>query len=352
VSTADHSPTYAELQTNAATQAHINLVRIYLRRAAVELLQRGEVHDLSKFSPEEVKAFTEFTPKLRGATYGSEKYQSFLTDMKPALDHHYANNRHHPEFHIQNEEWRSIEGFPAYEVSDFGNVRSLTRKVARAGDQGDLTIVGRIRKQDVTPKGYCRVQLADVAGRKSAFFVHVLVAKAFLPNPENKPEVNHIKGDQKKNNHVSNLEWVTTSENLIHSYETGLREPSIKYSVTCNELDIATLGCDKMAETLRVRGYEKARAAGIWRCVNHGGTHLDLTFVGNKFERWMNSPVNNMNLIDVLEMFLDWLASSKRHDDGDILRSIEINQKRFSMDDQLAQIFRNTARDFDGVVVK
>ena len=152
-------PTYEELETNAATQQHINLVRILLRKAAVELLQRGEVHDLSKFSPEEVEVFTEFTPKLRGSTFGSEEYMGFLRDMKPALDHHYANNRHHPE----------------------------------------------------------------------------------------------------------------------HFGEEG---------------------------------------------------------------------IDGMNLFDVLEMFIDWTASTRRHADGDIAKSIEINKKRFGMSDQLAQIFRNTVRDF------
>lgn len=151
-------PTYEDLETSAQTQAHINLVRKFLRVAAVELLTRGEVHDLSKFDDAEVKVFTEFTPKLKSSTYGSEEYKGFLREMKPALDHHYANNRHHPE-HFEN----GIEG---------------------------------------------------------------------------------------------------------------------------------------------------------------------------------------MNLLDVLEMFIDWLASTKRHGDGDINRSIEINEKRFNMSPQLVAIFRNTARDF------
>lgn len=98
-------PTYEQLATNAATQEHINLVRVLLRIAATELLKRGEIHDLSKFSPEEVEVFTEYTSKLKGTTYGSDDYKRFLSEMKPALDHHYANNRHHPE-HFEN----GIEG--------------------------------------------------------------------------------------------------------------------------------------------------------------------------------------------------------------------------------------------------
>ncbi len=151
-------PTYEELEANAATQQHINLVRALLRMAAVELLQRGEVHDLSKFSPEEARTFAEFTPKLRGSTYGSEEYAGFLRGMKPALDHHYANNRHHPEH--------------------------------------------------------------------------------------------------------------------------------------------------------------------------------------------FTDGIDGMNLFDVLEMFVDWTASTRRHADGDIMKSIEINKKRFGMSDQLVRILQNTVRDF------
>lgn len=123
------------------------------------MISRGEVHDLSKFSPEEVKVFTEFTPKLKGTTYMSEEYKGFLSQMAPALAHHYASNRHHPE----------------------------------------------------------------------------------------------------------------------HFGEAG---------------------------------------------------------------------INGMNLVDLLEMFVDWSASSRRHADGDVNKSIQVNKGRFKMSDQLVRIFENTVRDF------
>lgn len=85
------------LRTNAQTQEHINHVRRMLRVVAVELLKRGEIHDLSKFSPEEVDTFVKFTPKLRSTTYGSDEYKGFLKEMAPALKNHYDSNRHHPE---------------------------------------------------------------------------------------------------------------------------------------------------------------------------------------------------------------------------------------------------------------
>lgn len=68
-------------------------------------------------------------------------------------------------------------------------------------------------------KGYVKVRI----NRKDQF-VHRLVAIAYLPNPENKQTVNHIDGN-KENNHVTNLEWCTRSENSQHAYDTGLKKP-------------------------------------------------------------------------------------------------------------------------------
>ncbi len=89
------------LEANTSTLAHINLVRKLLRVAATELLIRGEVHDQSKFSDKEVEMFAVYTPRLKGLTYGSDEYKQCLAEMKAqgGLDHHYANNRHHAEYH-------------------------------------------------------------------------------------------------------------------------------------------------------------------------------------------------------------------------------------------------------------
>ena len=62
-----------------------------------ELALRSTCHDRSKTESPEVEVFDEFSPKLKDLTYGSEEYRQCLAEMKPALDHHYANNRHHPE---------------------------------------------------------------------------------------------------------------------------------------------------------------------------------------------------------------------------------------------------------------
>lgn len=90
--------TQAEKATNAETWEHINLVMKLLAGMQIEIAKRMFTHDRSKLLPPEVSAFAEYTPKLATSTYGSEEYRQFLKEMKPALNHHYSKNRHHPEF--------------------------------------------------------------------------------------------------------------------------------------------------------------------------------------------------------------------------------------------------------------
>lgn len=102
--------------------------------------------------------------------------------------------------------WRDIEGFIGfYQVSNFGRVRSL-----------DRFCNGRKRKGSIMAfterKGYLYVHLRNGEISKS-YSVHRLVAQAFIPNPDNLPQVNHINED-KTDNRVENLEWCTTTYNL------------------------------------------------------------------------------------------------------------------------------------------
>lgn len=105
------------------------------------------------------------------------------------------------------EEWKSIENYEGfYEVSNLGNIKnSKTGRVLKPTDRGN---------------GYYCCTLCKNGTRKN-IDIHRLVAKAFIDNPENKPEVNHIDGN-KQNNCVENLEWATRSENEIHAMDNDL----------------------------------------------------------------------------------------------------------------------------------
>jgi hypothetical protein len=79
------------------TLKHIQQVGVFLKKVEQDLASRRIYHDESKLESPEVEVFDEFTPKLAASTYGSDEYKSYLAAMKPALDHHYAANDHHPE---------------------------------------------------------------------------------------------------------------------------------------------------------------------------------------------------------------------------------------------------------------
>jgi len=96
---AENALTIEQQATNYATMRHIERVRNLLNLFVQALLSRSELHDQSKLSSPEVEAFTEFTPKLATSTYGSAEYEGFRKALGPALAHHYARNRHHPEHH-------------------------------------------------------------------------------------------------------------------------------------------------------------------------------------------------------------------------------------------------------------
>jgi hypothetical protein len=118
--------------------------------------------------------------------------------------------------------WKDIDGFVGkFQVSNLGNIKGLRRTATNY--QGVVSnIPERILKLQLTNNGYCHIALNDRENTRQRL-VHRLVAEAFIPNPENKSEVNHIDGD-KTNNVVENLEWATASENQTHSYRVLKRK--------------------------------------------------------------------------------------------------------------------------------
>lgn len=114
--------------------------------------------------------------------------------------------------------WKDIPGYEGYyQVSNMGQVKSLSRLVPHLGHE--YLRKGRIRKLQEN-QGYLCVTLNKNSVSKS-FGVHQLVALAFIPNPGDRPFVNHIDGN-KRNNCLDNLEWVTAQENILHAIATGL----------------------------------------------------------------------------------------------------------------------------------
>lgn len=121
--------------------------------------------------------------------------------------------------------WKTIAGTDGeYQVSDTGLVKT--------------TKTGRILRPSVSRHGYERVCLFKM-DRERRYRVHRLVAMAFIPNPDNLPQVNHKDGN-KRNNHVSNLEWITNEDNMHHAKEHGLRAGHERFCESKKKRVIAT----------------------------------------------------------------------------------------------------------------
>ena len=123
--------------------------------------------------------------------------------------------------------WKDIEGYEGYyQISNLGNVKSLARTITRKDGQTRF-YNERIMDKRVSTDGYYIAKLT-VKRKSKSIGIHILVAKAFIPNPNNLPEVNH-KDFDRKNNRVDNLEWCTHQDNIRYSWERG------RYKGKCGE---------------------------------------------------------------------------------------------------------------------
>jgi hypothetical protein len=127
---------------------------------------------------------------------------------------------------LQGEEWLSVVDYEGlYEVSNYGRVKCLSNSATRKE---------KILKPQIQRDGYNRVTLSK-KGQKKRVPIHRLVAIAFIPNPLQKEQVNHLDAD-KLNNKLTNLQWATRKENIAHAIALGLMKKNNK-AVIATHLD-------------------------------------------------------------------------------------------------------------------
>jgi len=146
--------------------------------------------------------------------------------------------------------WKDVVGYEGYyQISRFGQVKRVSqdKKTRRIRNKYIPPL-----KKTIGTTGYYHVHLAVDKNHKN-YRVHRLVAAAFIPNPENKPCINHIDGN-KLNNHVSNLEWCTMKENSQHAVRIGLHHNT--YALRCKNVIVT---CPDCGLDFNCRGYPRHR---------------------------------------------------------------------------------------------
>jgi len=124
-------PNQMPYDSKADTLEHIHVVRDNISHFNKVMLDRAAAHDKSKLSPQEKDGFDTWTPRLKEMVFGSEEYKASLAALKPSLDHHYANNSHHPE-HYPN----GIAGMDLFDLVEM----YCDWKAAAIRGKGDGTI--------------------------------------------------------------------------------------------------------------------------------------------------------------------------------------------------------------------
>ena len=144
-----------------------------------------------------------FSPKTKAAV------KLILADLEKA-EKKISELENNAVENLPDEIWKDVVGYEGiYKISNFGRVKSFK--------QNKVVILKKVLND-----GYYSIGLRK-DGKRFKAKIHRLIAQAFIPNPDNKPFVNHIDGN-KQNNCIENLEWVTGSENVRHAWQIGLNK--------------------------------------------------------------------------------------------------------------------------------
>ena len=190
--------------------------------------------------------------------------------------------------------WKDVIGYEGYyQVSNLGRVKRVNGKKEHILNGGLGTYIG--------------VSLC-IDGKVKQYGVHRLVAQAFIPNPENKPQVNHINGD-KYDNRVENLEWTSASENSLHAWKTKLTKGRIGIPQT--EQTRRKISESKIGKHLSEETRKKISKSNMGkRPGNYGKHHTEATIMkisdSSKGRVWVNNGmINHMVKSEKLQEYLN-----------------------------------------------
>ena len=162
-------------------------------------------------------------------------------------------------------EWKEIKGYEGkYIVSNYGEVISLPR-LKQNNSKKQYVEPKELSKHISSTNGYVYVLLCG-KGKCKNVRLHKLVAEAFIPNPENKPQVNHKDGN-KQNNKVDNLEWCTCKENIRHAYNNGLA--SNKNKIKIQKCDLNGICIEEFNSISEASIKTKVSIGNISLCINN-----------------------------------------------------------------------------------
>ena len=148
------------------------------------------------------------------------------------------------------EEWRALKGFDGCYVSNLGRIRSHKGHILTAG---------------INTHGYLQVKVGKKEQQK-IIRIHRAIAEAFIPNPENKPYINHKDGN-KLNNSIDNLEWCTPSENILHSiYVLGENKRSQIDNLVHITKKVMCIETKEIFNSIKEASNNRSEACNISRC--------------------------------------------------------------------------------------